>query len=201
MAAIDNRPLIIRVGWRCDCSLSWFRTECADSCIAAPSLQSRTCPGPIANLPPIPVRLADGTERLIAAVEIGTVKKQAQSWDLAFKDLETSGYGVGQVWGRNGAAFLLLHQVRGRMAARQECPLAFQLSSKNQLAMVEVLKCNIDTFTIEGLSSTGRNLSMKRTPVIALVALIFLATATTATAGTITFNVVLNGLQSVPANA
>jgi hypothetical protein len=42
---------------------------------------------------------------------------------------------------------------------------------------------------------------MKRTPVIALVALIFLATATTATAGTITFNVVLNGLQSVPANA
>jgi hypothetical protein len=42
---------------------------------------------------------------------------------------------------------------------------------------------------------------MKRTPVIALVALIFLATATTATAGIITFNVFLNGSRAVPADA
>ena len=70
---------------------------------------------PGANFPPIPLRLPDGTERLIVAVEVGTVDEQAQSWDLAFKDLETSDYGVGQVWGRVGAAFLLLDQVRGRM--------------------------------------------------------------------------------------
>jgi CHRD domain/PEP-CTERM motif len=42
---------------------------------------------------------------------------------------------------------------------------------------------------------------MKRIPVIALIALISLATANTATAAIITFNVVLNGSQAVPANA
>lgn len=38
-----------------------------------------------------------------------------QSWDLAYKDTETSDYCVGQVWGRRGAQFYLLHQVRERM--------------------------------------------------------------------------------------
>jgi len=38
-----------------------------------------------------------------------------QSWDLAFKDLKTSDYSVGQVWGRKGADLYLLHQVRDHM--------------------------------------------------------------------------------------
>lgn len=38
-----------------------------------------------------------------------------QSWDMAFKDLDTSDYVVGQVWGRVGAECYLLDQVRGRM--------------------------------------------------------------------------------------
>lgn len=38
-----------------------------------------------------------------------------QSWDLAFKDLSTSDYCVGQVWGRKGADCYLLHQVRDHM--------------------------------------------------------------------------------------
>lgn len=38
-----------------------------------------------------------------------------QSWDLAFKDLKASDFTVGQVWGRKGAQFYLLHQVRARM--------------------------------------------------------------------------------------
>jgi predicted phage terminase large subunit-like protein len=38
-----------------------------------------------------------------------------QSWDCAFKDLETSDYVVGQVWGRVGPLYFLGHQVRGRM--------------------------------------------------------------------------------------
>jgi hypothetical protein len=42
---------------------------------------------------------------------------------------------------------------------------------------------------------------MKRKSVVALVALIFLATATTATAAIITFDVILNGSQAVSANA
>ena len=70
---------------------------------------------PGASLPPIVVRMPDGTQQLIVAHEIGTVEEQIQSWDCAFKDLETSDFVVGQVWGRTGAAFLLLDQVRSRM--------------------------------------------------------------------------------------
>ena len=73
---------------------------------------------PGANLPPIIVRFPDGTERSIVAAEIGKVEEQAQSWDCSFKDLVTSDYVVGQVWGRLGSAFLLLDQVRERM----DCP-------------------------------------------------------------------------------
>lgn len=40
-----------------------------------------------------------------------------QSWDLAFKDLKSSDFTVGQVWGRKGAQFFLLHTVRARMNA------------------------------------------------------------------------------------
>lgn len=38
-----------------------------------------------------------------------------QSWDLAFKDLKASDFTVGQVWGRKGAEFYLLDQIRDRM--------------------------------------------------------------------------------------
>lgn len=37
------------------------------------------------------------------------------SWDMTFKESDTSDYVVGQVWGRKGANFYLLDQVRGRM--------------------------------------------------------------------------------------
>ena len=46
------------------------------------------------------------------------VEEQAQSWDCAFKDPDTSDYVVGQMWGRLGAMFFLGDQVRGRM----DCP-------------------------------------------------------------------------------
>jgi len=70
---------------------------------------------PGANLPPVMVKLADGTQQAIIADEIATVEEQIQSWDCAFKDLDTSDFVVGQVWGRRGAAFLLLYQSRARM--------------------------------------------------------------------------------------
>ena len=38
-----------------------------------------------------------------------------QSWDCAFKDLTTSDYVVGQVWGRIGADKYLLDQTRGKL--------------------------------------------------------------------------------------
>src|SRR5580704_2591354 len=70
---------------------------------------------PGANLPPVIVQLPDGSTRSDVAIEVGTVEEQAQSWDCTFKDLETSDYVVGQVWGRVGASYVLLDQVRARM--------------------------------------------------------------------------------------
>jgi predicted phage terminase large subunit-like protein len=72
-----------------------------------------------ANLPPITVRLPDGSTASIAAIDVPhRVDEQIQSWDCAFKDLATSDYVVGQVWGRVGSAYLLGDQVRARM----DCP-------------------------------------------------------------------------------
>src|SRR6266853_1026359 len=74
---------------------------------------------PGANLPPVIVQLPDGTQVSIAAIEIPRrVDEQIQSWDCAFKNLETSDYVVGQLWGRVGSVFLLGDQVRDRM----DCP-------------------------------------------------------------------------------
>jgi predicted phage terminase large subunit-like protein len=73
---------------------------------------------PGANLPPVTVRMSDGTYQSIVASAIGRVEEEIQSWDCAFKDLLTSDYVVGQVWGRLGSSFLLLDQVRGKM----DCP-------------------------------------------------------------------------------
>ncbi len=64
------------------------------------------------------VRLPDGTQQSIVAHPIARVEEQIQSWDCAFKDLETSDYVVGRVWGRLGAGYLLLDQCRARM----DCP-------------------------------------------------------------------------------
>jgi predicted phage terminase large subunit-like protein len=70
---------------------------------------------PGANLPPVLVRMPDGTQRSVIAEPIANVEEQVQSWDCSFKGLDTSDYVVGQLWGRAGSSFLLLDQVRGRM--------------------------------------------------------------------------------------
>jgi predicted phage terminase large subunit-like protein len=72
-----------------------------------------------ANLPPVEVRLGDGTVKLVHPVDVpAKVDEQIQSWDCAFKDLDTSDFVVGQVWARRGGAFLLGDQIRDRM----NCP-------------------------------------------------------------------------------
>lgn len=42
-------------------------------------------------------------------------QEQMQSWDMAFKDLNTSSYVVGQVWARTGPNVYLLNQVRDKL--------------------------------------------------------------------------------------
>jgi predicted phage terminase large subunit-like protein len=43
------------------------------------------------------------------------------SWDMAFKDLDSSDWVVGQVWGRRGVEAFLLDQVRGRFSFVVTC--------------------------------------------------------------------------------
>ncbi len=72
-----------------------------------------------ANLPPVVVRLPDGTPVSIPAEEAPYhADEQLQSWDCAFKDLDTSDFVVGQLWARVGARFLLGDQFR----QRTDCP-------------------------------------------------------------------------------
>ena len=68
------------------------------------------------ELPPILVRLPNGeVEKIVAVALPAQFDQVAQSWDLAFKDLSTSDYVVGQVWAARGADRFLLDQRRERM--------------------------------------------------------------------------------------
>lgn len=53
-----------------------------------------------------------------------------QSWDMAFKDLDTSSYVVGEVWIRVGAQFYLLDQVREHMDFIETCAAMEALTTK-----------------------------------------------------------------------
>jgi predicted phage terminase large subunit-like protein len=83
------------------------------------------------ELPPVQVKTSDGQILSIPAVPIPAQFEQTiQSWDMAFKDLETSDYVVGQVWAADKADRYLLDQLRNRfdMPATKEAVKA--LSSR-----------------------------------------------------------------------
>lgn len=52
------------------------------------------------------------------------------SWDMAFKDLDSSDWVVGQVWGRRGVQVFLLDQVRARMSFVETCLAVRTLAAK-----------------------------------------------------------------------
>ena len=50
------------------------------------------------NLPPVEVRLPDGSHKLVEAIEVPRhIDVQVQSWDCSFKDMDSSDFVVGQV--------------------------------------------------------------------------------------------------------
>jgi predicted phage terminase large subunit-like protein len=68
------------------------------------------------ELPPVRMRLPDGSECEIEAVDLPErFDTIIQSWDCAFKDLKTSDFVVGQVQANLGARRYLLDQVRDRL--------------------------------------------------------------------------------------
>lgn len=56
------------------------------------------------------------------------------SWDLTFKDSETSDYVVGQCWGRVGADFYLIDQVRKQMSFTETVQAVRAFSNKHSMA-------------------------------------------------------------------
>lgn len=62
------------------------------------------------------------------------------SWDLAFKDLKKSDYTAGQVWGRKGAEFYLLHQVRDRMNAPEVLIAARNMAKQYPKAVAKLIE-------------------------------------------------------------
>jgi predicted phage terminase large subunit-like protein len=73
------------------------------------------CPAHLA-LPPVQVRMANGEMQKVPVAALPPQFDQVlQSWDLAFKDLATSDYVVGQVWAAKGADRFLLDQQRDRL--------------------------------------------------------------------------------------
>jgi predicted phage terminase large subunit-like protein len=68
------------------------------------------------ELPAVQVRVPDGSTQSIQAMPLPEkFDQQIQSWDLSFKDLSTSDYVVGQVWGAIRADRFLLDQRRDRL--------------------------------------------------------------------------------------
>ena len=68
------------------------------------------------SLPPVAVRLPDGQQQLIPAIDLPDMfDEQVQSWDMAFKDIDSSDFVVGQVWAKKQADKFLLHQLKARL--------------------------------------------------------------------------------------
>jgi predicted phage terminase large subunit-like protein len=69
-----------------------------------------------ANLPPVLVKLPDGTLERRNALELPSrLDQQIQSWDMAFKGEQNSDYVVGQVQAAHGANRYVLDQIRERL--------------------------------------------------------------------------------------
>lgn len=62
------------------------------------------------------------------------------SWDMAFKDLDTSDWVVGQVWGRRGASAYLLDQVRARMSFVDTCLAVRTLAARWPQAAAKLIE-------------------------------------------------------------
>jgi len=83
------------------------------------------------ELPPVPVRLADGTYQDVHSVVLPErFDRMIQSWDLAFKELKTSDYVCGGVWGAIKADRFLLDQKRDRLCMPKTLAAIRETSAK-----------------------------------------------------------------------
>ena len=68
------------------------------------------------NLPPVPVKMPDGSIEQRQAVDLPSrLDTQLQTWDMAFKDSKNADFVVGQIHAAHGADRYLLDQARDRL--------------------------------------------------------------------------------------
>lgn len=63
-----------------------------------------------------------------------------QSWDFTTKDGDANDYTVGQVWGRKGASYYLVDQVRDHMELPAEIRAVKSISAKHKMAFVKIVE-------------------------------------------------------------
>lgn len=80
------------------------------------------------------VERPDGSKVVVGADDL------IQSWDLSFKDTQTSDYVVGQVWMRRGVDVFLLEQVRGQWDFVETCNQLMQLSARWPQAVLKIVE-------------------------------------------------------------
>lgn len=69
-----------------------------------------------------------------------TFDKVIQSWDMAFKGTDSSDFVVGQVWGKAGANFYLLDQIRGRWDFVQTLEMVKLLTKRHPKAWTKLVE-------------------------------------------------------------
>jgi predicted phage terminase large subunit-like protein len=82
-------------------------------------------------------------------------EKMIQSWDCTFKETADGSFVVGQVWGRLGADFYLIDQVRGRWSFTDTCTQIKALTAKWPKAISKLIEDKANgPAVIDHLSST-----------------------------------------------
>jgi predicted phage terminase large subunit-like protein len=93
------------------------------------------------DLPPVSVRMLDGTIRRVIAVNLpDDLDMELLSWDMAFKDLTTSDYVAGGAWGVKGADRYLLDQVRERLGFPETVHAVEAMSKKYPKAALKLVE-------------------------------------------------------------
>lgn len=93
------------------------------------------------NLPPVSLRLQDGSTYYPPVEDIPEkLTNQLQSWDAAFKDQDENSYVVGQVWGKAGANYYLLDQVRDHLSFPDTLKAIRDMSTRHPLTRLKLIE-------------------------------------------------------------
>jgi len=93
------------------------------------------------HLPPVPVKMPDGTIEQREAVELpGQFDLQLQSWDMAFKETKDADYVVGQVLAAKGGDRFLLDQTRQQMDFPSTLDAVRLLSARHPHAVMKLVE-------------------------------------------------------------